>query len=145
MNFAVMQMPSTLCSGEQAAVPSLLAVVQERIHGSMCVFTQKRLLSCKTPSCLVTLISLEWSLYASQNNGSYPILWSSVPEEWGKWLSFLDTLAICYFLNFFFHHFSSLTLFFKKKPRILLCGICLLICFSRLPINSPSRLIFWSV
>lgn len=74
MNFAVMQMSFVLCSGEQAAAPMLLAVVQAWIHGSMCVFTQKRLLSYKTPSCLVTLISLEWSLYASQNNGSYPSL-----------------------------------------------------------------------
>lgn len=74
MNFAVMQMSFVLCSGEQATVPTLLAVVQDLIHGSMCVFTQKGLLSYKTPSCLVTLISLEWSLYASQNNGSYPVL-----------------------------------------------------------------------
>lgn len=74
MNFNLMQMSFVLCSGEQATVPILLALVQDWIHGSMCVFTQKRLLSYKNPSCLVTLISLEWSLYASQNNGSYPVL-----------------------------------------------------------------------
>lgn len=81
---ALLQMWNALWAADQITGAMILAYVQGYIHGSMYVFTQKRLESYKNPSCLDTLISLELSLSVSQNNSSYAAPLSFIPDDFYK-------------------------------------------------------------